>query len=81
MFLHDVSIYRTDVTSYENSWGARPGAGGGGGGLGLGRTHVLLIDAYEKFDPTAYIELSRILCFGATRPVTLCGFYKAANGS
>lgn len=30
MFLHDVSIYRTDVTSYENSWGARPGAGGGG---------------------------------------------------
>lgn len=27
MFLHDVSIYRTDVTSYENSWGARPGAG------------------------------------------------------
>lgn len=53
----------------------------GGGGLGLGRTHVLLIDAYEKFDPTAYIELSRILCFGATRPVTLCGFYKAANGS
>lgn len=49
--------------------------------MGLGRTHVLLIDAYEKFDPTAYIELSRILCFGATRPVTLCGFYKAANGS